>query len=141
MDEPYAPATIPDEAVIDAITTHRATKKSGFLANPGRVNSELIQSLVEAFPPEVIHAHIAACMAATVVTKGGTVLPDNRTRLAALQLLLAYTEGKPVERQQVETLVHNSDPIADIEERLAKSPALRASLAAALAKAEIQTDV
>ena len=140
VDSP-APATIADEAVVDAITTHRANRKAGFLSSPGRVNSELIQSLVEAFPPDVIHGHIAACMSATVVTKGGTVLPDNRTRLAALQLLLAYTEGKPVERQQVETLIHNSDPVADIEERLAKSPSLRRSLAATLAKVENQTVV
>ena len=141
MVDSHAPATIPDDAIVDAVVVHRAAKKGGFLSSPGRVNSELIQSLVEAFPPEVIHGHIAACMSATVVTKGGTVLPDNRTRLAALQLLLAYTEGKPVERQQVETLIHNSDPVADIEERLAKSPSLRRSLAATLAKVESQTVV
>lgn len=129
-----------DEVVIDAVATHRERRKSGFLSSPGRANSELIQSLIEAFPPEVIHGHIAACMSATVVTRGGTELPDNRTRLAALQLLLAYTEGRPVERAQVETINHNLDESQEsMEERLKKSPALRRSLAATLAKLEAET--
>lgn len=142
MSDSLAPAKgdlIPDEAVIDAVATFREKRKSGFLTSPGRANSELIESLREAFPPEVIHGHIKACMSANVVTKGGNILPDNRTRLAALQLLLAYTEGRPVERAQVETINHNLEESPDsLEERLRKSPALRRSLAATLAKLEAE---
>ncbi len=56
--------------------------------------------------------------------------------MTAATLVLSYKVGKAIERQQVITQTLTADPIADIEDRLAKSPALRRSLAAALAKIE-----
>jgi hypothetical protein len=132
MIAPHAPANaeniIGDDEVVAAITSFRAAKKSGMLTVPNRQGSELIESLKIAFPPEVIQAHIKACLAATVETRGGTVVTDNRTRLATLQLLVSYTEGRPIERQQVETLTHVADPDADLAARARKSPALRKML-------------
>lgn len=79
---------------------------------------------------------LAQALAATFVTRSGAVEPDWKTRVQAASLVLAYKIGKPVERQQVITQNIAADPIADIESRLAKSPALRRSLTAALAKTE-----
>ena len=98
------------------------------------------QRLADALADEIPEARIACvlsdAMAADIVNRDGSRSPDHRVRLAALQLHLAYTEGKPIERQQVITQTIAADPVADIEERLARSPALRRSLAAALAKVE-----
>lgn len=75
-------------------------------------------------------------LAATTVAHNGCVYADNRTRLAALQLLMSYIEGKPVERQQVETVTHAADPDADLAARLKRSPALRRLVRLELAEAE-----
>ena len=96
------------------------------------------QHLAEALHAEISAERIARVisdgLSATTTTRSGAVEPDTRSRLAALQLLLAYTEGKPIERQQIVVSNVSADPVSDIEERLARSPALRRSLTATLAK-------
>lgn len=87
-------------------------------------------------PEEMIADVLARALSATTTTRAGVVEADHKTRIQACALALSYTEGKAIERQQIITATIPSDPVADIEERLARSPALRASLAATLAKIE-----
>jgi hypothetical protein len=49
---------------------------------------------------------------------------------------MSYIEGKPIERQQVETLTHAADPDADLAARLKRSPALRRLIQKQIAAAE-----
>jgi hypothetical protein len=62
---------------------------------------------------------------AKCITKGGHEIADNRTRLAAVSLALAYLIGRPVERQEILTVNVDADAEAGLEERLKNSPALR----------------
>ncbi|RYD31540.1 MAG: hypothetical protein EOP85_22650 [Verrucomicrobiaceae bacterium] len=90
---------------------------------PHRPN--LAETLSQDFTPNRLVEAFQDALAATTVAHNGCVYADNRTRLAALQLLMSYIEGKPVERQQVETMTHAADPDADLVARLKRSPALR----------------
>lgn len=63
---------------------------------------------------------------AECITKGGHKIADNRTRLAALSLALAYLIGRPVERQEIVSVNVDADSAVGMKERLAHSPALRA---------------
>lgn len=111
------------------------------LATPGRLNAELMKALVTRFPPERVIAHLERLMTATAVTKAGREIPDCRTQLAAIQLLLSYTVGKPVERQEIINV--NVDPKGadagneEMKERLRQSPATRKALRAVLEEAEM----
>jgi hypothetical protein len=87
-------------------------------------------------PEEMIAEVLARALSATTTTRSGITEPDHKCRLQAVSIALSYTEGKPIERQQILSHTIAADPVADIEARLAKSPALRASLAATLAKIE-----
>jgi hypothetical protein len=60
--------------------------------------------------------------------------PDGKTRLAAVELFLAYREGRPVERKIIET--HNVDSMDDVEKKLASSPAMREQFRLMLENAE-----
>ncbi len=98
------------------------------------------QQLAEALDAEIDSQRIAEVLSealtATIRTRAGTVEPCWKTRVGAASLILSYKVGRPVERQQIISQTLAADPIADIEDRLAKSPSLRRSLAAALAKIE-----
>jgi hypothetical protein len=84
--------------------------------------------LAEAFPPEVIIEKIDELMNAEVVTKGGQIRPDTRTRESAVKLLLNYTVGLPIARSENITVnVTPSDE--DIQSKIDFSPALREQLA------------
>jgi hypothetical protein len=99
-------------------------------------SQQLAEALANEIPETRIAHALSDAMSADLVNRDGSRSPDHRVRLAALQLHLAYTEGKPIERQQIVTQTISSDPVADIAERLARSPSLRKSLAAMLAKVE-----
>lgn len=73
---------------------------------------------------------------AECITKGGHVIADNRTRLAACQLALAYLIGRPVERSEVVNVNLDADSSLGLSERLRNSPALRASLKKMLEEVE-----
>ena len=84
--------------------------------------------LVEQFAPETIVEKIEELLNAEVVTKGGEVRPDTRTRESAVKLLLSYTIGLPIQRTQNITMnVTQSDD--DVQELIDGSPTLRAELA------------
>ena len=99
-------------------------------------NHRLSAALRAAMPEEMIADVLARALSATTATRSGAIEADHKTRLQAVSIALSYTEGKPIERQQILSHAIAADPVADIEARLAKSPALRASLAATLAKIE-----
>lgn len=111
------------------------------LADPGLINTAVLTALIKRCPPDYLAERVwRLCEARRQVRdKTGRVTheeDDIRANEAGLKLALAYSIGKPIERQQIITKTISSDPVADIEERLARSPALRASLAATLAKVE-----
>lgn len=103
-------------------------KRRADLADPSKISTRLSSVLAERFPPEVIVEHIAELLKAEVVTKGGQVRPDTRTRESALKLLMNYTIGLPTQRTENITL--NVTPSnEDIQAQIDSSPALRAQLA------------
>jgi hypothetical protein len=56
-------------------------------------------------------------------TKQLIEVPDHKTRLAAITLELAYTEGRPVERQM--SVSGKFEDLADMQKRLENSPAFK----------------
>lgn len=62
--------------------------------------------------------------------------PDGKTRLAAVELWLAYREGRPIERRIIEN--HNIDSLDDLEKKLASSPALCDELAKRIEAARLK---
>lgn len=99
-------------------------------------SQQLAEALDAQISSERISEVLSEALTATIRSRAGTVEPDWRTRMTAATLALSYKVGKPIERQQILTQTLAADPIADIEDRLAKSPSLRRSLATALAKIE-----
>lgn len=73
---------------------------------------------------------------ATVTTRAGPREPDYKTRLAGLQLVLAYKLGRPIERSEYVVFTMDADQEKDAAHRLRRSPVLRAAMRKALAEAE-----
>lgn len=89
----------------------------------------IADALAEELPAERISRAISEALVATQTSRAGVTEPDYRTRLAAATLALSYTEGRPVERQQIITANATPDESeADLSQRIAKSPALKAHL-------------
>jgi len=84
--------------------------------------------LARRFSPEKIGDLLEELCNAESVTNGGRRIADNRTRLAAVTLTLAYLIGRPVERQEIISVNLDADSSAGLFERLKASPALRSSL-------------
>jgi len=103
---------------------------------PDSSKKSLIESLSSAFTADRLIDEIRLLLKAEVVTKCGITLPDNRTRLAAVQLLFSYLEGRPVERIITKSTSQVIDPDADLSSRLKKSPALRRMMRRLLTEAE-----
>jgi hypothetical protein len=108
-------------------------RKNGDIRAPW-VSQKLIETLAERFTPERIVGYIEDLLAATHVTKGGNIIPDNRAREAAVKLLLAYVVGLPVQRQEI--IQKFIDGSLDTEEAILASPALRSTLARKIARVE-----
>ena len=119
-----------------AITDYRKKRSGGLALMPGQVSSELITALAVAYPADVLIEEIGFLLRADVYAKDGEPLPDNRTRLAALQLLFNYLEGRPVERIVTKSTTQTIDPDADLASRLKKSPALRRMMKRMISEAE-----
>lgn len=64
--------------------------------------------------------------------------PDGKTRLAAVELYLAYKEGRPVERRIIEH--HNLDSMDDIKKKLASSPAMCEAFMKMILEAQAQRE-
>ncbi|MBK1883675.1 hypothetical protein JIN85_14755 [Luteolibacter pohnpeiensis] len=128
-------STVAEIDPAQAIEAYRAKRKAANgdkrtnqkVLSPGTFNRELQTALAEIYSTEEISAYIDSLLVATF--KGQ---PDNRTRLAALTLLMAYLVGKPVERQEVVSVNVDADSLVGIEERLRTSPTLCRALGDAL---------
>lgn len=80
-------------------------------------------------------AYIAENATTTSRGKDGGETEDFRTQLAACLALLAYRAGRPIEQQQITTTNIGTDETeAQLAERIANSPALKAQLKKLLAE-------
>jgi len=70
---------------------------------------------------KAVHALMEGLQA---MTKDGS--PDHRIRIQAGAEILAYTDGKPIERKEVVNV--NVDSMSELQARASASPALRRSL-------------
>jgi hypothetical protein len=129
------------DAEIDQIVGAASGSPTFDIADPAKINNAVLDALLARCPPDYLAERVWRLCEAKRRMKDGNEEDDVRANEAGLKLALAYSIGKPIERQQIITKTISSDPVADIEERLAKSPSLRRSLAATLAKVESQTVV
>ena len=121
----------------------RAGRQVVDIANPSEINKEVALALARHVSPDDIGRTIARLLGATRMLKNGvTELPDSRAQEAGVKLWLAYSIGLPVQRSEVVNVNLGVEESDQLEERLAKSPALRRALARMLAKHEdVQTPV
>lgn len=105
-----------------------------------RTSQLLLETLAASFTDEQVKATMKEMLNAEVVTRGGSIRPDYRTRLEAMKMYFAYIVGTPIQRQ--EQVNYNLD-INDLEEdelieTLSKSPAMRKKVGDMLLAAEEQ---
>jgi hypothetical protein len=86
------------------------TKKAMNKANYG---NQLTEALQNALSVDDIVNCLQRMFDAVIVTKGGNTRPDYRTQERALTLLLNYTVGTPVQRQEQ---VHYNMDMSDLNE-------------------------
>ncbi len=113
------------------------------LAKLARPTVETRAALMARFPAERIAETLARLMEAKVRVVRGRgenareiEMDDHRAQVEALKLMLAYRDGRPVERQEVVSVNLDAEAAPGIAERLRASPALRAQLRRMLAEAE-----
>lgn len=94
---------------------------------------ELQRVLGEEVPDSRIAKAISEALAADQIGRDGTRSPDHKTRLQAASLALSYRHGLPLRREESLTVNIASDGDDQLADRLARSPALRRSLAKLLA--------
>ena len=104
--------------------------------SPSQISQAFIVAVSECVTPERVAESVKELLGATRATKSGAVFPDYRAIEAGIKLYLAYTIGLPVQRQEVVTVNVDADSEAGMMDRLAKSPALRASFRKILDAAE-----
>lgn len=68
---------------------------------PKTDEADLLKRVLQDIQPEQISELLESLLAATVRGRDGTEGPDNKVRLEALRLALAYGIGTPVQRQHV----------------------------------------
>lgn len=89
------------------------------------MTADTLAAIADKFGGETMAQMLYELCDAECVTNGGKRIPDNRTRLAALSLAMAYLIGRPVERQEIVSVNVDADNALGLEERLRHSPALR----------------
>ncbi len=97
---------------------------------------KLAELLADQCPDALIAQALQACLTATQTTRAGTVEADNRIRLEAARLVLAYRHGTPIQRSETIAVSVDADSATGMEQRLAHSPALRAIFRKMLEKVE-----
>ncbi len=100
-------------------------------------SQRLAKCLEHEFPEERIAQALSQLAAATSTSRGGTIEPDSRVRLAALQLVIEHRFGRATPRSETPAVAKNTDDEADFSERARRSPALKAMLRRLLAGAEV----
>lgn len=114
-------------------TVHAKTKEIESAAEEGRLSitpadlsTKVIEELATRFGPKKVVDKLEGLLKATkTMAVGGRPLevPDFKTQLDSLKLLLQYQIGMPVAR--TEAVVHNVDTMQTLENKMQKSPALR----------------
>lgn len=84
---------------------------------PVAMSPRLMQEIARKYPAEIICRHIDSLLEATV---GDPPRPDCRSVESALKLVLAYSIGLPVQRQEIVTHKITSAPSMD---KLLENPA------------------
>lgn len=79
--------------------------------------------------PERLARVLSEALAADLVNRDGSRGPDHRTRICALEIVLNRTVGLAVRSEEVTTANPDANEGDQLAERLARSPALRRSLA------------
>ena len=100
------------------------------------LSADTIAAIADKFGGETMATMLHELCKAECITKGGHKIADNRTRLAALSLAMAYLIGRPVERQEIISVNLDADATHGLKERLAHSPALRKVLQSMLNEVE-----
>ena len=119
----------------EARTTEMGHNSRGAISSRHPELAEIERTLSREITPQTIRDALAAAVGAlqatrTVVTKGGAVeSPDYATRLRAVEILLSWGVGKPVERslivQRTESDTMGVDKLRELAQQ---SPAMRAAL-------------
>ena len=95
----------------------------------------LLHTLATEVPPDEVAALIKELMHAETTVRTGPEswgqTPDNRIRLAAIQLYVSYMLGMPIQRVMTET--KKSETEDETMERIMASPAMRVAIKNALA--------
>ena len=132
MSDPRTPA---QDSAIDQIVGAASGSPTFNLADPNKINSAVLAALLERCPPEYLADRVYRLIEAKRQTKSGEE-DDVRANEAGLKLALAYSIGKPIERQQIAVSNVTADPDADLASRLKKSPALRRMMKRMISEAE-----
>ncbi len=131
----------PTAAAIDANGGIEVVDKAGRTklitgAKLRNLNAETIGAIADKFGSDRIAELLDELTKANCITNGGREIADNKTRLQALTLTLAYLIGRPVERQEVISVNLDADSSIGLAERLQNSPALLKSLKGIIAQVE-----
>jgi hypothetical protein len=129
---PTVPIDQINNEIIARDEARRTRRPLTSLANPGEINREVCEALSRHVTPDDIGRVIHHLITATRPCKSGE-LPDARAMEAGAKLWLAYRAGLPVQRTETVNVNLDAEESDKLEERLAKSPALRRSLARMLA--------
>ncbi|MFT4177531.1 MAG: hypothetical protein QM627_12875 [Luteolibacter sp.] len=100
------------------------------------MSADVLGAVADRFGGEKVAALLDELCVAECITNGGRKIPDNRTRLAAVTLVLAYLVGRPIERQEIISVNMGADDEQRLLERLVASPALRQAFRKALDEAD-----
>jgi len=93
------------------------------LRTAARLADLIERSDVEAAKTVIDDALKSTTRAYNPTTRSFDLLPDHRTRLAAVTLMLSYHEGLPVKREV--SVTANFEPLDSVLERLKESPEAR----------------
>lgn len=128
----------------ETTTVHVKTKEIESAAEEGRLSitpadlsTKVIEELATRFGPKKVVDKLEGLLKATkTMAVGGRPLevPDFKTQLDSLKLLLQYQIGMPVAR--TEAIVHNVDTMQTLENKMQKSPALRRAVGRMLDKSK-----
>jgi hypothetical protein len=128
----HAPAqTIDDQAEAGVIEIRAAGKRGPTqkldLSDPRVITKEVVVALARKVHPDAIADRIHELINAKRETKSGGSIPDVRAMEAGIKLYLAYVVGLPVQRTEAVNVNLDAASAAGLEDRLRKSPALRAT--------------
>lgn len=141
--EPKQPVTTPTvDEITQQIDNREIVNRKGEILQPigpdrlRLMQADVMSAIVRRFNGEKLAKMLDELSQAESVTNGGKKIPDNRTRLSAATVILAYILGKPIERQEILNINMDADSAHNLAEKLKESPALRAAFRSILEQAE-----